>query len=617
MMLPKRLFSSLAMVLLFASCLLGQAGTPIFPLSDVRPGLKGVGRTIFEGDKIEEFQVEFLGVLKNALAPKRDLILARLTGGPLATTGVISGMSGSPVYVDGKLVGAVSRAFPLSKGAIAGITPIEEMLTVATAQAPASANLSPHENIHIANVSGGLPDLGRVIPNDEDITFDLSSPPNDDGTRGASLPNLLLPVHFGGFSPASVDLFAQQFRRLGLEPTEGGVIAGSAQDLPPSPNDLQPGSMISLLLVRGDLNMNIDCTVTLRQGNRLYACGHQVLAQGPAQFPFAPAHVIVTVPSIASSFKVDAPGAVVGTIEQDRFDAIYGRVSDKTPPMIPIHVHLASTHNRNSDYNFDIIDDPFLSPILLNLAATSALTVTERSLGASTLNVKASIHLLDGRSVNLEDVLSGDAGTVNLAGATVAAPLALLMGSGFPDLKVQDIDLSLESLEEKRTASIEEVWCSKSEVRPGDRLEVTALLHLPEGGTMAEKIPVDVPVSITDKMLQLVVGGGAAINAMEFRFSVLGGTPRDSQQLVRALNRMRRNNRVYALLMTPQRSFVMQGDEYPSPPPSLVQTFMADPASSNLLFNGTSMVGDYETKPTTYAITGQKMLILKVAGSGM
>ncbi len=113
--------------------------------------------------------------------------------------------------------------------------------------------------------------------------------------------------------------------------------------------------MISLLLVRGDLNLNIDCTVTFRQGNNLYACGHQVLAEGPAQFPFAPAHVIVTVPSIASSFKVDAPGAVVGTIQQDRFDAIYGRVGDKTPPMIPVHVHLDSI--AQSEIRLQLRDD--------------------------------------------------------------------------------------------------------------------------------------------------------------------------------------------------------------------------------------------------------------------
>jgi hypothetical protein len=226
--------------------------------------------------------------------------------------------------------------------------------------------------------------------------------------------------------------------------------------------------------------------------------------------------------------------------------------------------------------------------------------------------------MADGQLVALEDVLSGDVGTMAMVGATVATPLAMLMSSGFPDLKVQDIDLSIDSLDEKRSATIEQVWSTKSEVRPGDHLEVTALIRLPWGTTMTEKIPVDVPESITDKMLSLVVGGGANINALEFRFSALGGTARDSQQLVHALNRMRRNNRAYALLMAPQRSFVMQGDEYPSPPPSLVQTFLADPAAaSSVIFSGTSVVGDFETKPTPYAIHGQKTLILKVALPGM
>jgi hypothetical protein len=603
------------LVLFLASCLLGQASAPIFPLSEVRPGLKGVGRTIFEGDKIDEFQVEILGVLKNAIAPQQDLILARLSGGPLATTGVIAGMSGSPVYVDGKLVGAVSHAFPLSKEAIAGITPIEEMLTVVPSAAASTAHWSPNESYRIARVSGGLPELDRVIVGENAAQ---NPSPLPEAQETTSLSSLQLPLRFGGFSSAAIDLFTPQLRRLGLEPMQGGVISGSAQNTPPSPTDLEPGSMISLLLVRGDLDLNIDCTVTYRQGNNLYACGHQVLAVGTAQFPFAPAHVIVVIPNLATSFKVDAPGAVMGTIQQDRFDAIYGRVGDKTPPMIPVHVHLDSTLNRKSDYNFEMIQEPFLSPILLNLAVTSALTVTERSIGTSTLNIKAKIRLAGAPSVDLEDVLSGEVGTANMVGFTVATPLAMLMSSGFPELKVQGIDLSLESLDEKRSATLEQVWSTKSEVRPGDHLEVTALLRLPWGATLTEKIPVEVPGSVTDKMLSLVVGGGSSINTMEFRFSALGGTPRDAQQLVRALNRMRRNNRVYALLMAPQRSFVMQGDEYPSPPPSLLQTFMADPAAaSSVVFSGTSVVGDFETKPTPYAIHGQKMLILKVAGSGM
>ncbi len=615
MTLLRRLFANLVLVVCFAPFVLGQANPPIFPLRDVRPGLKGVGRTIFEGDKIDEFQVEILGVLKNAIAPQRDLILARLSGGPLATTGVISGMSGSPVYIDGKLVGAVSRSFPLSKEAIAGITPIEEMMSVVPSAATSPKHASPNGSYRITKALGGSPDLDRMIL---DPDAGQNAVPGLAPYESESYPDLLLPLRFGGFSAAAIDAFAPQLRRLGLEPMQGGMVSGGEQNTPPSPTDLQPGSMISLLLVRGDLDLNIDCTVTFRQGNNLYACGHQVLAEGPAQFPFAPSHVLVVVPSISSSFKVDTPGAIVGTIQQDRFDAIYGRVGGTLPTMIPVHVRLDSTLNRKSDYNFEMVEEPFLSPLLLNLAVTSALTATERSIGNSTLNLKAQIRLADGQSVNLEDVLSGEVGTAAGVGGAVAAPLAMMMSSGFPDLKVQSIDLSLASLDEKRTANIEQVWSTKSEVRPGDHLDVTALLRLPWGETLTEKIPVDVPASITDKMLSLVVGGGSNINALEFRFTALADSARDSHQLVRALNRMRRNNRVYCLLMAPQRSFVIQGDEYPSPPPSLLQTIMGDSASaSSVVFSGTSVAGDFETKPTPYAIHGQKTLLLKVAGAGM
>ena len=213
------------------------------------------------------------------------------------------------------------------------------------------------------------------------------------------------------------------------------------------------------------------------------------------------------VPSIASSFKLDIPGTVVGTIQQDRFDAIYGQIGGEPAPMIPVSMHLGSTLNRQSDYDFEMVKEPFLSPILLNLAVTSALSATERSIGNSTLTVKAQIRLAGGQAVNLDDVLSGDVGTANLVGTSVAAPLAMLMSSGFPDLKVQDVDLTIDSLDEKRSATLEQIWSTKSEVHPGDHIEVTALLRLPWGATMAEKIPVDVPESVTDKMLSLVVGG--------------------------------------------------------------------------------------------------------------
>ena len=358
MKLLRRLLASLGMILFLAGFSFGQASPAIFPLSQVRPGLKGVGRTIFQGDKIDEFQVEILGVLKNALAPKRSLILARLSGGPLATTGVISGMSGSPVYIDGKLVGAVSRSFPLSKEPIAGITPIEEMMTVVPSPSAATAPAPANDAYRIAPGFGGASESGRLIPNNQ---ADAETSGRHRHTGLIRLFQLAAPPALWRLFDAAVDLFRPQLRRLGLEPMQGGVVSGGEQDALPSPTDLQPGSMISLMLIRGDLDLNIDCTVTYRQGNQLYACGHQVLSEGPAAFPFAPAHVIVVVPSISSSFKVDAPGALAGVIQQDRFDAIYGHVGEKTP-LIPVHLHLDSSLNRKDTYNFEMVDDPFLSP---------------------------------------------------------------------------------------------------------------------------------------------------------------------------------------------------------------------------------------------------------------
>lgn len=598
----------------------GQESVKLFPESEIKPGLKGVGRTVFEGNKVEEFQVEFLGVLKNAIAPKHDVILARLSGGPLEKTGVVMGMSGSPVYVDGKLVGAVALSFPFSKDAVAGITPIEEMLDVvpeprAESKARANAGLT----LRIARASTGSPDSGRLIPDGESAVGDLTKLlPPEEATN--SLSGLPLPLRFGGFSSQAIQDAGPLLRRMGFQTLQGRELAGgsapAAEFSHPDATNLEPGRMISVLLVRGDLDLNVDCTITYRQGDNLYACGHRFLLTGPVQFPFATANVLTTVSSLASSFKVDTPGELAGSIRQDRFGAIYGVVGDKTR-LIPVRLQVDSTLNKKEDYQFEMVQETFLSPLLLNLAVVSTLSATERFVGPSTLELKGKLRFSGGESVDLEDVLSGDLNTPALVGSTVATPLAYVLSADFPDLRVEGLDLSIDVKNEKRLATLEQVWSTKSEVHPGDRIEVIALLRSPGGESVTERIPVDVPDSVNDKTLSLVVGSGASINALQAHLSPMSSAPRDLHQLVRALNRMRRNNRVYALLMSPQRSFVLHGDEYPSPPPSLIQTFLADPAvSSNVIFTGSSVVGDFETKPCPFAVRGQKTLILKVGSVG-
>jgi hypothetical protein len=609
-----RLFvTAFAALLLLAPSLRGQDDIQFFPLSQIQPGLKGVGKTVFEGDTIEEFQVEFLGVLKNAIAPKHDIILARLSGGPLDKTGIISGMSGSPVYVDGKLVGAVALSFPFAKEALTGITPIEEMVQVVPEPGSATAQRAASMDLQIARIPGS-PDAGRLIPPEESgpAIWNKLLPPD---SSGSGFTGYRLPLRLGGFASDVVQAYTGLIRQMGFEPMQGGAISGGPS-VTASKTDLAPGSMISLLLVRGDLNVNVDCTVTYRKGDKLYACGHRFMLTGPAKIPFAPSRVLVTVPNLASSFKVDSPGPPMGSITQDRFGAIYGVVGDKGAS-IPVHLRLDSTLNKTTDYYFEIVQEPFLSPLLLNLALVSTLSATERVIGPSTLELKGKIRLADSVAVEIEDVVSGDMNTPNAAGLSVSAPLTYLLSSAFPDLRVESIDLSVVARNEKRVATLEQVWCSKSEVSPGDRIELTAVLRSPSGEAITQKIPVEIPESVSDKTLSLVVGSGSTLNLLQMRFSPLTVSPRDLFQLVNALNRTRRNNRLYALLMAPQRSFIMQGDEYPSPPPSLIQTLLADPGvASSITLSGTSVVGDFETKPIPYTIRGQKILLLRVTEGG-
>ncbi|MGH9396255.1 MAG: SpoIVB peptidase S55 domain-containing protein [Terriglobia bacterium] len=613
----------LAFVLAF-SCpfLRAQENTQFFPVGDVRPGMKGVGRTIFQGNKVQEFQVELLGVLKNVLAPKHDAILARLSGPAIEKTGVVEGMSGSPVYVNGKLLGAIANAFPYAKEPYTLITPIEDMLQVAPGLPSNGAKTARTAARGLPWYAGSAPapagltgTIDRWIPGNESAAK-LWSGMAARSTSASAMSRFRLPLRYSGFDGGVISHYTPMLRAMGFDPVETAMLSSSspasADNSPAAAADVTPGTMISLVLVRGDLNLNVDCTVTYRRGNQLYACGHPVFSLGPAQLPFAPAHVLATVPSLMVSFKIDSPGRVVGSIRQDRFGAIYGVLGD-IAPTVPVHLHLDSSLGRATDYNFEVAEQPLLSPLLVNMAIISAVSSTERVEGPATLDLNGSIQLSDGEAIKIEDGIYSGLSAVGGAGAAVAGPLSYLLNGQFPSLRIRAVDLSIKSQNESRAAALEQVWSTRSEVHPGDHIEVTAVERMPSGETLTQKIPVVIPENVSDRTLSLVVGSGAAINALEMRFLRPGSPPRSLHQLVRDLNHTRRNNRLYALLMSPERSFTMEGTDFPSPPPSLLQTFMADPAvSSKITYRGESIVGDFETSPVPYSIQGEQTLYLKV-----
>ena len=340
--------------LAFAAALSAQSA--LFPLKDIKPGMRGTGRTVFSGNQIEDFQVEILGVLEN-IGPKESLILARLSGGPLEHTGVMQGMSGSPVYIDGKLAGAVAMAFPFAKDPIAGIRPIEAMIRTSTSSSkPTSA-----------------PPAGaqRAALFDRDLTRGFPKPAAM-LTGEARMVDIATPISFGGFSRATLDTFAPQLRALGLEPRQGVSGGGKVQPTMGNPADLKPGSMISVQLMSGDLTVGADGTVTHIDGNRVYAFGHRFLDIGSTALPFARAEVLTLLANTNTSFKLSTAKEWMGTIYQDRNTAVAGELG-KRASLVPMTIRVSNGGRTVDTYEMNMVNDSLLTPLLMQMAVFSGV----------------------------------------------------------------------------------------------------------------------------------------------------------------------------------------------------------------------------------------------------
>jgi len=590
------------------------AKVAFFPLKDVKPGMKAVGRTVFSGSKVEQFDAEILGVLWNVW-PQQSIILARLSGGPLEKTGVMAGMSGSPVYVDGKLLGAVALGFPFSKEPIAGITPIEQMAKVLeraeASQGPAVIKVSLHQ---VPTPSGSEPRLLHPLLEKPDALLPLA--PDESVLLAPDQPRLAriaTPLVLSGFTSRTMEQFAPQFRALGLVPMQGGG-GGSAQDsaAPGDASELVPGSMISAQLIRGDLGVNADGTVTYRDGNRIYAFGHRFLAAGPTDMPFAASQVVALLPSTAVSLKISTPGPPLGVIRQDRASGVLGVLGEKAR-MIPVSVRMRSGRSQELRYRFEIVNDRFLSPFLLQLAVFGTMDATERVLGESSLAIRGTINLDGLPPVKVENMFAADFNAPMLAAQTAAVPLALLLHSGFTTVQVRDVDLEIFSSDERRLATLDQVWSDKREVRPGERLEITAVLRNENGLETVKKVPVEIPPSLGPGPLQITVADGASLNLAEVRELPGGFAPKTPAQLVRAINNLRKNNRLYVRLSRPQTAFLLHGTQFPSPPPSLARAMSNEPsASTNVTTTRVSTLAEAELEPLPSAVAGQKTITVTV-----
>jgi hypothetical protein len=558
-----------------------------FPLKDLRPGMHATGRTVFGGDKVEDFQVEILGVLENS-GPKQSIILARLSGGPLERTGVLQGMSGSPVYIDGKLVGAVAMAFPFSKEPIAGIRPIEEMVTDQAGR-------------------GGKSRTARASLSGDNLIAQFPKPESA-GSLESKLIDIATPVSFSGFSAGTLEQFAPQLRSLGLEPRQG-VSGGAGPGTKPPSGPLQPGSMISVQLASGDLSIGADGTVTHIDGNHIYAFGHRFLSIGKTELPFARASVIALLPNLSSSFKISASGEWLGAITSDHNTAVAGELG-RRPRMVPLSISVKNGA-RTSTYKMEIVNDRLLSPLLMQMAMYSALDSTERTLGSSSIGLQGTVEFENGpEPVRFDNIYAGDFNVPLQASLATAMPVAYALQNNLDSLSLKSINLVIDSFPQKNQMQIDQVWSSKRTVRPGEQVEVIALLSGENGTELTKKLTYTVPIGAPLGILYFTVADGSTTNSAESKqFTVT--QPRPAAQIVSFLNSLRGNKKGYLRVWRADASYQIDGQDLPDPPPS-VSMILARSQTTPLTTSRPSTVAETEFGAGDVVISGSKTIQVEV-----
>jgi hypothetical protein len=570
--------------------------------------MRGTGRTVFEGARVDEFGVEILGVLENAVGPRQSLILARLEGGPLASTGVIAGMSGSPVFVDGRLVGAVAYAFPFGKEPIAGITPIGEMMEATRSDAPRGASA------RFPAASGLAASLDRQAVTaalERPLRFAVAA-----GAGAAALPSTLagtalrplaLPLVFSGFAPETFAWASGVFASMGFSPVLGG---GGAATAPGSSPALEPGAAVGVSLVEGDLDLSVTGTITHIDHGRVYAFGHPFYNLGPTQFPMKRAWVYSVFPSLQVSWKIAAATEPVGTMDQDRTTAISGRLG-ATPRMIPVDVTLRSAGGAERAFRFRMVEDELFTPLLGYVSFLSILQGHERNFGAATLRVEARLSLAGGREVRVSDVIASDQ-PAQRASAVLATPLAVLVGNEFEKVAVERLSVVVEAEEQVRRATITRAWVDAPEpIRPGATLPLKVRLRTHRGESLTQSLSLALPASAPSGTYTLLVADAATMDAVEQRERRQGAAPRDLAGLLRALDELRSGQRLYARLSRPGAGAVVGGQVLPALPGSVLSVLGSPDQGASVVTLAQAPVWEAEAS-TDHAVVGYRQIALRV-----
>jgi hypothetical protein len=533
----------------------------IFPVEKIAPGIKGYGFSdLGAGKGIQRFDVEMIGTLKR-YAPKQDLILARVSGAGLEHSGIIAGMSGSPIYVEGKLVGALAYGWPFSKDAICGITPIQSMLDIR--HAPAAAP------VPIGSPAARASQLVAMFASRRfDGALDaLLAPFQRPGSAG-SMASLPIPVSFtGGAAGGPGWLFDRVAQAAGWIAAPAGSsgesqVPGAKSQAKNEP--VRPGSSLSTVLLSGDMLLAATGTVTWVEGDSVLAFGHPFLSMGPIEMPMARADVLTVLPSVYRSFKFADSGPVFGSVTQDRSTGILGTVGSRAK-MVPITVRISSDEVPIQTYRFEAVHNSMLTPVLAAIAIDNVLTTLEKRAGERTLVWKSSIRTPE-RNVRWDTVFSGLAARED-AVTSLALLTNYLMANEFRDLPILGVDVEIAHSDRLQNGRIVNVEPGKERFRAGERIPVRIDVVDFRGGSRRVTLELDVPKDTPPGPLTVFVGDGNSATAYDL--AVYPADPQSLDQVLDFLGRMRPPNSLNLIAYRRAPGAVVAGEPLAALPPSV------------------------------------------------
>jgi hypothetical protein len=591
-----------------------KADGKYYPVDQLEVGQKGYGLTVFQGNAIERFDVEVLGLVEGMPNPKQKLIIARLSGGGVARTKVFAGMSGSPVYFDGKLAGAVAYSFAFATEPIAGITPIAQMVDqlkdASTAPRVSSGRLSFSDMVASRGGESPLLSLAHLPARTTVPMVAGAASPLTAQYAGQVLQPIATPLAFSGIPQAVLDQVAPDFMRLGILPVAGLGGGGDLGPLVPSTDTtLRPGSSVVVQLIRGDFKAAATGTVTERDGDHIFAFGHPFLSLGATQMPMAESNVVTVVPSANNSFKIATATNLVGAIGQDRSSGIGGRLG-QIVPMIPVRVSLKTSRGETQSYNYEVIADPSLAPVLVNMTLWATLGGTERQVGDQTIDVRGRIRVAGQPEIALENRFSAASNAAQFASLSVTTPLAILMGSGFKDVKVDGIDVEITASEERSVGTLTRLLVDKTRVGRGETLVIQAFARTEDGRQFVERIPIDIPRDVPIGKLGIIVGDGASLVASDE--TLANFVPENLRNLVDAINKLKKNDRLYVKLVRATGGALIDNEPLTALPPSVLASLGSPRASGGYSPLLSSTLLERELPPARFVIAGQKDITVNV-----